>query len=70
MNARTWLRTAAPLVLAVAMAACSARTGTPPVAPAAAPAPVVHDLAAVADLAARFDRDRDHPRIVLLLSPT
>ena len=70
MIAPRWLRSAAPIVLAVGMAACAARTVPPPVVPAAAPAPVVHDLAGIDGLAARFDRDRDHPRIVLLLSPT
>jgi hypothetical protein len=66
---RAWLRSSAVLLLAGALAGCAAhaRQAT---APVAAPTPVVHDLRTLADLAARFDRDRNHPRIVLLLSPT
>lgn len=67
---RAWLRSAAALLLAVAVAGCAARArSTTPPAPAARP-PVVHDLRTLADLTELFDRDRDHPRIVLLLSPT
>jgi hypothetical protein len=52
------------VLAALALGGCAARTATPPV-----PA-TLQDLAAVDDLAARFDRDRAHPRLVLLLSPT
>jgi len=67
---RAWLRSAAALFLACALAGCAAHA-RPGTVPAEAPRPpVVHDLRTLADLTARFDRDRDHPRIVLLLSPT
>ena len=61
------LRAAAPAALLAAfLAACAARdrhAASPPPAP-------LHELKSVAELAERFDRDRDHPRVVLLLSPT
>jgi hypothetical protein len=66
----TWLRPAAAVLLAAALAGCVARTQTASVPVVVSPAPVVHDLRTVADLATVFDRDRAHPRIVLLLSPT
>jgi hypothetical protein len=67
---RAWRRSAAALLLAGALAGCAAHA-RPAAAPTdAARPPVVHDLRTLADLAARFDRDRGHPRIVLLLSPT
>jgi hypothetical protein len=66
---RAWLRSSAALLLAGALAGCAAHA-RPANAPAAARTPVVHDLRTFADLTALFDRDRDHPRIVLLLSPT
>jgi hypothetical protein len=34
------------------------------------PAATVHDLSGVDQLQARFNSDRGHPRLVLLLSPT
>lgn len=58
----------AVLIAALTLAGCATRT--PPAPPAAAPAFSLHDLAALDDLAAAFDRDRGHPRLVLLLSPT
>jgi hypothetical protein len=69
MIAARWPRALVGLALAAALG-CA--THTRPAAPVAAPAPagVVRDLRTVADLGAAFDRDRDHPRIVLLLSPT
>jgi hypothetical protein len=54
--------------LAASFAGCAVRER-----PSATPrfrADAVHDLATLADLAARFDADRAHPRLVLLLSPT
>jgi hypothetical protein len=54
-------------LLAASLAGCAARDRPAVVPPAAA---ALQDLAGVDDLAARFDRDRAHPRIVLLLSPT
>ena len=66
---RAWLRSPAALLLAGALAGCAAHARQAN-APAAAPTPVVHDLRTLADLTALFDRDREHPRIVLLLSPT
>jgi hypothetical protein len=65
------VRWGAALVLTASVAAgCGAHVpGTRP-ARVAVPRPVVHDLRTLADLATVFDQDRDHPRIVLLLSPT
>jgi hypothetical protein len=70
MIARRWPRIAA-LAVAGVVAACSAST-RPPSAPAtlSAPARRLHDLRSIDEIAAVFDRDRAHPRIVLLLSPT
>lgn len=67
---RAWLRSAAALLLAGALAGCAAHTRPAAVPAEAARPPVVHDLRTLADLAEIFDRDRDHPRVVLLLSPT
>jgi hypothetical protein len=63
---RVW---AAALLAAVLGGCASAHR---PAAPgsSAPQAIVVHDLRSIDDLAAAFDRDRDHPRLVLLLSPT
>ena len=65
-----WPRSAAALVLAGVLAGCVVHTRPPAPTATAAPSPIVHDLRTLADLTALFDRDRDHPRIVLLLSPT
>ena len=62
----TW----AAALLAAVLGGCAA-AHRPAAQGAAAPRPiVVHDLRGLDDLAAAFDRDRDHPRLVLLLSPT
>jgi hypothetical protein len=68
MNSRK--RAWAAALLAAVLGGCAAAHR--PAAPgAAAPQPiVVHDLRSLDDLAAAFDRDRGHPRLVLLLSPT
>jgi hypothetical protein len=63
------MRSAAALLVAGLLHGCAARS-TPAAPAVASPAPVVHDLRTLADLSVPFDRDRDHPRIVLLLSPT
>jgi len=71
MNAGRWPRIATALAVAGLLTACSAHTRPPTVtATAAEPAAVVHDLRSLADLETLFNRDRDHPRTVLLLSPT
>ena len=63
------LRRGAALVLAALLGvSCAAHPRV--TAPHAVQGPVVHDLRSLADLAAVFDQDRDHPRLVLLLSPT
>jgi hypothetical protein len=67
---RAWLRSPAALLLAGALAGCATHARPATVPAAAARPPVVHDLRTLADLTALFDRDRDHPRIVFLLSPT
>ena len=59
----------AALLVSIALAGCAAHPRPAPPPSFSAP-PVVHDLASLRDLAARFDRDRAHPRVVLLLSPT
>jgi len=56
------------LLLAVGLGGCATRTPIAP--PAVARDTSLHDLAALGDLTAAFDRDRGHPRLVLLLSPT
>ena len=56
------------VLLAFALGGCAIHAA--PVAPVEARVSSVHDLAALGDLAAAFDRDRAHPRLVLLLSPT
>ena len=56
--------------LAGAIAAGCATQTPRPSPPAIVAGPVVQDLHSLADLATVFDQDRDHPRIVLLLSPT
>ena len=67
---RAWLRSSVALLLAYALAGCAAHARPATVPAEAARTPVVHDLRTLADLTAPFDGDRDHPRIVLLLSPT
>jgi hypothetical protein len=67
---RAWLRSLAALLLATALADCAAQARPTTAPAAAAQPPVVHDLRTLADLTALFDRDREHPRVVLLLSPT
>ena len=71
MRPGAWLRSSAALLLASVLAGCASHARPPATVPAeAARTPVVHDFRTLADLTARFDRDRAHPRIVLLLSPT
>ncbi len=70
LGPRAWLRSAAVLLLAGAVAGCAAHARPATVPAEATRPPVVHDLRTLADLTALFDRDRDHPRVVLLLSPT
>ena len=58
------------LFLAGVLGACAAQA-RPVATPAVhARSPVVHELGTLADLEASFDRDQEHPRLVLLLSPT
>ena len=65
------LKWRAVVLASVLASGCAAQTTRPPTPPAIVhAAPVVHDLRGMADLAAVFDKDRDQPRIVLLLSPT
>jgi hypothetical protein len=54
------VRSAALGALGLALLACAAE----------APAPKLSELHGVADLQKVFDGDIDHPRLVLLLSPT
>ena len=58
------------ILLAVALGGCAARTEPPAAVSAPAVAPALRDLQAISDLQSAFDRDRAHPRVVLLLSPT
>ena len=60
------LRAAVALVLLLAAPACAVRQPPAPAPPAA----VLDELPAIDELRGAFDRDRAHPRIVLLLSPT
>ena len=73
MNAqgpRQWRLPMFALLLAGMLAGCAQRVPPATARAEGAHAPVVHDLGQLEDLTAYFDRDREHPRIVLLLSPT
>ncbi|HEY0783965.1 MAG TPA: hypothetical protein VGE98_16020 [Thermoanaerobaculia bacterium] len=58
-------RVAAASALALALLACGGARESAP-----AQAPKLTELHSIADLSAAFDRDAQHPRLVLLLSPT
>ena len=55
-------------LVAALLGGCAAHVPPPP--PAEARGSELRELAALGDLTAAFDRDRAHPRVVLLLSPT
>ena len=70
MNVARWSRHLTALLLAATLPGCSARPVPPPGIAVAEASPVLRDLQSIDELAGIFDRDRDHPRVVLLLSPT